>query len=162
MTVVVEKSSQGNKAVFKSLFSSAYRNALLMTLFVACGNIGYYFLRVHFDLGAHAMEEENIMTFRDYGRIKALAFGVNVFGKLFGGFLNDLINRPKLIFACSLLMCALCTVLMTWFATVDAFYILWSGIRWFTSSGRMGVIKIVSVWWPKELMGTILGFMNVR
>lgn len=148
--------------IFIAIFKTPKnRLALVTTLCIIVGNVAYFFLRLHLPLSIPALEEEGTLTRVEWGKIISIAYFVNILGKAFGGALVDLSKQPKWMFVLAVWGCAVAAVLLTVFNSFFAIAVFWCATRFMTSAGRLACIKIILSFWPKDIIGTIMGLINL-
>ena len=149
-------------SVFELIFSKKYRKPFWATICILFGNIGYYFLRVHFPMALPRWLGQEFIDEDQYANILSATYAMNILGKPLGGLLIDYFNRPKSIFVACIFITAICAIVVTFIPVYYGIFAVWCLTRLFTSMGKMGVIKLMSSWWPEMVMGTIMGIATVR
>jgi sugar phosphate permease len=101
----------------------------------------------------------NINTFP--GLINVIAYGTQLTAKFSSGVIVDLYDAPKRIFIFTLLLAIILTLVNTVWDSAAGFIFIASSIKYLCAFGRVGILKIVALWWPKHLMGTMGAVINI-
>lgn len=136
--------------------------ALLMA-----GYTGYYFCRSNFPVCMSKIREELTaggMT-ADQAKIGlgsiitlgALAYAA---GKFLGGGITDRLGGSR-IFLAGMLGSIACTVAFTFGGSLPFFTVAAVANRFMQSLGWVGVVRVVSRWFPHRRFGTVMGFVSL-
>lgn len=137
-----------------------------LTLLMA-GYTGYYFCRSNFPVCTPMIREELAaggMT-ADQAKIGlgsiitlgALAYAA---GKFLGGGITDRIGGSR-IFLAGMLGSIACTIAFTFGGSLPFFTVAAVGNRFMQSLGWVGVVRVVSRWFPHRRFGTVMGFVSL-
>lgn len=151
----------GDIGPFRLIFSREFRPSLFVCLSILAGNLGYYYTRAYWSVVQPELKKDGIIDNGGYSIILQATYIVNMIGKPFGGFIIDYTNKPKWNFVFFLLLSASVAVAATFVPTFYGVIIFWTLTRFVTSIGRMSVIKLMAAWWPRFVMGTVMGIVTV-
>ncbi|WP_165064150.1 MFS transporter [Paludisphaera rhizosphaerae] len=136
--------------------------ALLMT-----GYTGYYFCRSNFpvcltmiqdELATRGMTPEQAKL--GLGAIITMGALAYAAGKFLGGGITDRIGGRR-IFLAGMVGSIACTLLFTLGKTLPFFTAAAVGNRFVQSLGWVGVVRVVSRWFPHKRFGTVMGFVSL-
>lgn len=136
--------------------------ALLMA-----GYTGYYFCRSNFPVCTPMIREELTASGMTADQAKiglgsiitlgALAYAA---GKFLGGGVTDRLGGSR-IFLAGMLGSIACTVAFTFGGSLPFFTVAAVGNRFMQSLGWVGVVRVVSRWFPHRRFGTVMGFVSL-
>jgi len=95
------------------------------------------------------------------GLINVIGFGTQLIAKFSSGVIVDVCDAPKRIFIITLLLAIILTVVNTFWDSPAGFIVVASAIKYLCAFGRVGILKIVALWWPKRLMGQMGAVINI-
>lgn len=147
---------------FRLIFSKEFRPSLIVFLSILVGNLGYYYTRSTWTTVQPELIKEGILDEKQYAIVMQGTYIVQIFGKPFGGYIIDYTNKPKWNFVFFLLLAAGVAIFATFVPHFYGVMVFWPLARFVTSIGRMSVIKLMAAWWPRVVMGTIMGIVTVR
>ncbi len=136
--------------------------ALLMS-----GYTGYYFCRSNFpvcapmirdELTARGITAEQAMV--GLGSIITLGALAYAAGKFLGGGITDRLGGAR-IFLAGMLGSIAFTVAFTFGSSLPFFTVTAVGNRFMQSLGWVGVVRVVSRWFPHRRFGTVMGFVSL-
>lgn len=136
--------------------------ALLMT-----GYTGYYFCRSNFPVCQTMIQDELASRGMDrddaklgLGSIITLGALAYAAGKFLGGGITDRIGGRR-IFLVGMVGSVACTLLFTLGETLPSFTAAAVGNRFVQSLGWVGIVRVVSRWFPPRRFGTVMGFVSL-
>ena len=87
--------------------------------------------------------------------MQALSYAAQLFAKLLSGAVVDFFNTPKFVFLFFGLLCVLSTVINIFWHSPAAYLILYPLIKGSSSFSRIAVLKIMALWYPFHIFGTV-------
>ncbi|MDG3006516.1 MFS transporter [Paludisphaera mucosa] len=147
--------------------SRLVRHQFATVALLAAGYTGYYFCRSNFPVCSPMIQEELATRGMTLDQAKlglgsiitlgALAYSA---GKFLGGGITDRLGGSR-IFLAGMLGSILCTIAFTFGGSLPFFTIAAVGNRFMQSLGWVGVVRVVSRWFPHRKFGTVMGFVSL-
>jgi len=81
--------------------------------------------------------------------------------KFTSGVIIDVYDAPKRIFISTLLLAIIFTLVNTAWYTPAGFICIASAIKFLCAFGRVSVLKMIALWWPRRLMGQMGAAINI-
>lgn len=144
----------------------SFRQSATVALLVA-GYTGYYFCRSNLSVCTPLIRDELALQgmTADQARIhlgtivslSALAYAV---GKLLGGGLTELFGGRR-SFLGGMVGSILFTIMFATGGALPIFTIAWIGNRFSQSFGWLGIVRVVSRWFPHTAFGTVMGIISL-
>lgn len=89
-----------------------------------------------------------------------MSYIANAFSKPLSGLVFDTFRSPKWLLITTFGLSVLLTLAIVFFPYYMGFAICFSAIKFLSSFGRIGALKIIAQWWPLGAMGLWTGLLN--
>ena len=145
----------------KLILSRKYRRSFYVLICILLANIAYYFARVNWNVASGELKVLGVIKNASFSDLMSATYAANFISKLIGGYLCDAFPRPSLVLQSSLVLCCVSAFAATFFDDATPICIFWVTARFFSSLGKMGLIRIVSDYYPAAVLGTVIALTSV-
>ena len=145
----------------KLILSRKYRQAFYVLICILLVNIAYYFARVNWSVASGELKVLGIIKNASFSDLMSATYAANFFARLIGGYLCDFSRKPSLILQSALVVSCICGLVVTLFDEAAPISVFWVTARFFSNLGKMGLIRIVSDYYPATALGTVIALTSV-